>query len=113
MRWEDEQQKKQQRLLCDEDTEDDDKKSISSESSCEEAESPSAQKYFTSQSNDLDMWQMNEVDEVLRELPNAEAILEMLNEGSFDSKCTLIFSIFFIFFSVLSEPFSSKYTFEM
>lgn len=43
-------------------------------------------KNIATQLNDSDLWQMNEVDEALRELPNAESVLDMLNTGQLDRK---------------------------
>lgn len=76
-------------MLDDEFNDDDDKRSISSESSCEglTAETRFSRKNIGTQSNDSDLWQMNEVDEALRGLPNAEAILDIVNSGQLEREC--------------------------
>ena len=63
----------------------DDKKSISSEGSCQglPIEVPQ-QKQLNNHQSDSDIWQMFEFDQTLKELPNAESVLDILGTGQFD-----------------------------
>lgn len=78
LRWVDSREKKQNLLLSDAD------ESISSESSAEDQESPLDHKVLNCQSNDSDLWQMNEVDNAIKDLPNADAVLDILNARALD-----------------------------
>lgn len=79
LRWVGEHEKRQSLLLSDDADE-----SISSESSAEDLESPLDHKTLNCQSNDSDLWQMNEVDNAIKELPNADAVLDLLNARALD-----------------------------
>lgn len=75
---------------CDDDEDDDDKRSISSESTCcgeIKNETFKLQNHIQQQSADFEIWRLFQVDDQnMKDIPNAEAILNMLTSVDFDGK---------------------------
>lgn len=82
----------------DDDDEDDDKRSISSESTCFgeiKKETLALHKQMHQQSADFEIWRLFQVDDQnMREIPNAETILNALTAADSDGEC---FELFFFY----------------
>lgn len=65
----------------DEEDDDDDAIDISSESSCEGMPIQTPQFHKQYKLHDQEIWQNGGIDETLKELPNADMILDILNDG--------------------------------
>lgn len=65
----------------DEEEDDDDIIDISSESSCEGISVQTPQFHKQYKLHDQEIWQNGGIDETLKQLPNADMILETINDG--------------------------------
>lgn len=72
------------------DDDEDERRSISSESSGEGlgVESPRFHKQY--RLHDQEIWQNRGIDKTLKELPNFEQILDIVNKGELPGKCDLL-----------------------